>query len=47
MSIQHVQYVLLFLVLVVKFQLVSNFMELHTLTQAACSYALLTIVNKT
>ena len=38
MSIQQSQYVLLFLVLAVNFQ---NFTEVHVLTLAACTYALL------
>ena len=47
MPTQHVQYVLLFLVLPNKFHPVSNLMELHTLTQAARSYALLNCIIRT
>ena len=47
MSTQHAQYVLLILILAgSKFQLVSNFTELHALTQAARSYALLLQVRE-
>ena len=42
-AMQHVQYVLLFLVLVVNS---NQFTELYALTQAACSYALLTDFSK-
>ena len=47
MSTQHAQYVLLFFSTGSKFHLVSNFTELHTLTQATHSYApLFKIVSK-
>ena len=47
MSTQHAQYVLLVLILAgSKVRLVSNFTELHGLTQAARSYALLLQVRE-
>ena len=45
MSTQHVQDVLVFLVLVVNSDRFQNFMELHALTLAARSYALLFMVT--
>ena len=41
MYTQHAHYVLLIFITGSKFQLVSNFTELHALTLATCSYALL------
>ena len=42
-----VQYVLLFLVLAVNSDRFSDFTELHALTQATCSYALLSMMKRT